>query len=71
MAEPTDQALRGHQIKASAVWSAIERSCAKGDFQPRPSPLCDYCRFQSFCPAFGGDPAQAAYVLGPALDGAA
>ena len=71
MAEPTDQALRGHRIKAGAVWSAIERSCAKGDFRPRPSPLCDYCRFQDFCPAFGGDPAQAAYALTPALDGAA
>ncbi len=50
MAEPTDQALRGHRIKASAVWSAIERSCTKEDFQPRPSRLCDYCDFRGLLP---------------------
>lgn len=70
-AEPTEQALRGHRLRAAAVWSAIERSCAKGDFRPRPSRLCDYCRFRDFCPAFGGDPEQAAAALAPTMDGAA
>ena len=71
VAEPTGQALRGHRIRAGAVWSAIERSCAKEDFRPRPSSLCDYCNFRAFCPAFGGDPDQAAGAYEPAVHGAA
>jgi putative RecB family exonuclease len=71
VAEPTDQSLRGHRVKASAVWSAIERSCTREDFQPRPSPLCDYCDFREFCPAFGGDPAEAARAFEAAMGGAA
>ncbi|MGA8723632.1 MAG: PD-(D/E)XK nuclease family protein [Acidimicrobiales bacterium] len=59
-AEPSEQALRGHRAKTGAVWSAIERACRNEDFRPKPSALCNYCRFREFCPAFGGDPAQAA-----------
>jgi putative RecB family exonuclease len=62
-AEPSEQALRGHRAKTGAIWSAIERACRNEDFRPRPSSLCNYCRFREFCPAFGGDPAQAAVVL--------
>ena len=64
-AEPSEQALRGHRLKAIAVWTAIERACRDEDFRPRTSPLCSFCRFQSFCPAYGGDPDQAAVALGP------
>jgi putative RecB family exonuclease len=71
IAEPTEQAVRGQRIKTLAVWSAIERACRDEDFRPRTSPLCTYCRFQAFCPAYGGDPAEAAVVLGAAVDGAA
>jgi putative RecB family exonuclease len=60
IAEPNEQALRGHRAKTGAVWSAIERACQNEDFRPKPSALCNYCRFREFCPAFGGDPAQAA-----------
>jgi putative RecB family exonuclease len=63
-AEPSDQALRGQRVKTLAVWSAIERACEREDFRPRTSPLCNYCRFRDFCPAYGGDPDQAALVLG-------
>ncbi|HYF46972.1 MAG TPA: PD-(D/E)XK nuclease family protein [Acidimicrobiales bacterium] len=56
VAEPTDQASRGLRRKLTAVWSAIERSCEREDFRPRPSKLCDWCAFQIHCPAFGGDP---------------
>jgi putative RecB family exonuclease len=56
VAEPTDQASRGLRRKLTAVWSAIERSCEREDFRPRPSKLCDWCAFQVHCPAFGGDP---------------
>lgn len=69
IAEPSEQALRGQRQKAVAVWSAIERACEHEDFRPRTSPLCNFCRFQAFCPAYGGDPDQAARVLGADVSG--
>jgi putative RecB family exonuclease len=66
IAEPTEQTLRGQRLKTAAVWSAIERACRNEDFRPRTSPLCNYCRFQAFCPAYGGNPEDAARVLGGA-----
>ncbi len=71
IAEPTEQAVRGQRVKTLAVWSAIERACHDEDFRPRTSPLCKFCRFQAFCPAYGGDPAEAAVVLGATVGGAA
>lgn len=62
-AEPTDQGLRGQRTKALAVWEAIDRACQNEDFRPKTGPLCRFCRFQSFCPSFGGDPAEAAVAL--------
>ncbi len=59
-AQPSEQALRGQRTKTLAVWSAIERACAGEDFRPKTGPLCNYCRFKPYCPAFGGDPAEAA-----------
>ncbi len=59
-AEPSEQVLRGQRQKTLAVWSAIERACEAEDFRPKTSPLCNYCRFQTFCPAFGGNPDDAA-----------
>ena len=55
-AAPTPQTVRGQQRRTAAVWQAIERSCAKGDFQPRRGPLCRFCNFQAYCPEFGGQP---------------
>lgn len=55
-AEPTDLTMRGVRQRAGAVWKAIERACELGDFRPNPSGLCNWCAFQSYCPAFGGDP---------------
>jgi putative RecB family exonuclease len=46
--------------RTTAVWSAVERACTTGDFRPRPSRLCDHCSFQRWCPAFGGNPDDAA-----------
>ena len=71
IAEPSEQAIRGHRQKAVAVWTAIERACETEDFRPRTSPLCNYCRFRAFCPAYGGNPDEAAAALGAAVGGAA
>jgi putative RecB family exonuclease len=39
-----------------AIWRAIQKSGATGDFRPRPSRLCDWCAHQEHCPTFGGTP---------------
>lgn len=64
---PTDQSTRGLRNKVGAIWSAVELACAREDFRPRPGPLCAYCSFKEWCPAFGGDPgaATAALVAAP------
>lgn len=64
-AEPTEQGLEGQRTRTRAVWTAIERACRDGDFRPRTGPLCRFCRFREFCPAYGGDPSRAAAALGP------
>ena len=58
-ADTTDQSLRGVHQRAKAVWAAIERACERADFRPNPSPLCKWCSFQAYCPAYGGDPERA------------
>jgi putative RecB family exonuclease len=65
IATPTEQSCRGMQRKTTALWSAIERACAKDDFRPSPSRLCDFCSFKPYCPAHGGDPVQAEELRGP------
>ena len=53
---PTEQSIRGLERKVTAIWTAVERACAAEDFRPKPSRLCDWCAFQAYCPAFGGNP---------------
>lgn len=53
--EPTEQSIRGLRSRIGAMWQAISRACETGDFRPRPGPLCDWCAFQAYCPAMGGD----------------
>jgi putative RecB family exonuclease len=53
---PTEQSIRALERKVKAIWTAIERACERDDFRPRTSRLCDYCAYQPYCPAFGGDP---------------
>jgi putative RecB family exonuclease len=60
---PNEPLLRGVEKKIAAVWSAVERACGRNDFRPNPSRLCDYCSFQTWCPAFGGDPEAAKAAL--------
>lgn len=59
-ARPTDQSVKFITTRTTAVWKAVERACTTGDFRPRQGPLCSFCSFQQWCPAFGGDPARAA-----------
>ena len=63
VAEPTEQSIRGLRQRTSAIWTAVERACERDDFRPRPSRLCDWCAFRDYCPAWGGDPAQARELL--------
>jgi putative RecB family exonuclease len=60
---PSEQSIRQLERKVRAIWSAIERACEREDFRPKQSRLCDWCAFQAYCPAFGGDP-DAARALG-------
>jgi putative RecB family exonuclease len=59
VATPTEQSITGLERKVRAIWSAVERACEREDFRPKPSRLCDWCAFQAYCPAFGGDPSTA------------
>ena len=61
--QPSDQTLRGVEMKTNAVMKAVRTACARADFRPRASALCAYCSFKEFCPEYGGDPAQAAPVM--------
>jgi putative RecB family exonuclease len=57
--EPTDRTTRGTRRTLGALWQAVERACAREDFRPQRSRLCDFCAFHAYCPAFGGDPGAA------------
>ncbi|HEX9683044.1 MAG TPA: PD-(D/E)XK nuclease family protein [Acidimicrobiales bacterium] len=59
----TEQKVRAMSRKATAVWVAIERAHATDGFRPNSGPLCEWCSFQAYCPAFGGDPAEARRVV--------
>ncbi len=56
---PSAQSVRFIDTRTAAVWKAIERACTTGDFRPNQGRLCDWCSFQQWCPAFGGDPDRA------------
>ena len=57
---PSEQSVTGMERRALALYAAVERACARDDFRPNRSRLCDWCNFQAYCPAWGGDPDQAA-----------
>lgn len=54
--DPTQNELLATEERIEAIWSAIARAAATGNFQPRRSRLCDWCSFRDLCPAFGGTP---------------
>jgi putative RecB family exonuclease len=51
---PDESDLRATQRKLEALWEAIEKARTTGDWRPRPSRLCDWCRHKDLCPAWGG-----------------
>lgn len=65
IATPTAQSVHGVTQRTAALWSAIAGACARDDFRPKPGRLCDYCTFRPYCPAHGGDPAEAQALRGP------
>jgi putative RecB family exonuclease len=56
---PDDQSINGLERQATAIWAAVKRACLLDDFRPKPGPLCDWCGYHAYCPAWGGDPALA------------
>jgi putative RecB family exonuclease len=53
---PSEGDLLATERKVIALWEAIERAAATGDWRPSPGRLCDWCRHKALCPAFGGTP---------------
>jgi putative RecB family exonuclease len=53
---PDESDLLATERKVTALWQAIERARATGDWRHRPSRLCDWCNHKAFCPEFGGTP---------------
>lgn len=54
--QPDEADLRATERKLEALWKAIDRAMATGEWRPRPSKLCDWCDHQSRCPVYGGTP---------------
>jgi putative RecB family exonuclease len=55
-ATPDEADLRATERKLAALWTAITRARATGEFRASPSRLCDWCDHKARCPAFGGTP---------------
>ena len=53
---PDEPELLRFERLLRALWAAIERATATGDFRPSPSRLCGWCDHQALCPAYGGTP---------------
>ena len=53
---PDEADLLATERKINALWQAIERAAAAGDWRPRPGRLCEWCAHRAICPAWGGTP---------------
>lgn len=53
---PDERDLEGLERQLEALGEAIARARESGDWRHKPSKLCDWCSFQSLCPAFGNTP---------------
>ena len=53
---PDEAELLRFERTLQAIWAAIGRAVATGDFRPNKTRLCGWCAHQAVCPAFGGTP---------------
>jgi putative RecB family exonuclease len=53
---PDEGELVRFERTLQAIWAAIERAVATGDFRPNRTRLCGWCDHQALCPSFGGTP---------------
>jgi putative RecB family exonuclease len=53
---PEESDLLATERKLQALWKAIARATAEGDWRPRASALCGWCAHQALCPVYGGTP---------------
>ncbi|ABS03341.1 putative RecB family exonuclease [Kineococcus radiotolerans] len=53
---PDEGDLLATERKVRALWDAIERNRATGDWRPRPGRACTWCDHKVRCPSFGGTP---------------
>ena len=53
---PDERDLIGLERQLEALGQAITKARETGDWRHKPSKLCDWCAFQSLCPAYGGTP---------------
>ena len=53
---PDERDLLGLERQLEALGQAIVKARESGDWRHKQSKLCDWCSFQSLCPAFGGTP---------------
>ena len=65
--EPDEADLRATERKVDALWQAILRATASGDWRPKRSKLCDWCEHQVRCPEFGGTPPPLPVEVSPAV----
>ncbi len=56
---PTEQSSKFLTTRTNAVWKAVTTACERDDFRPKQGALCNFCAYQRWCPAFGGDPSLA------------
>jgi putative RecB family exonuclease len=54
--DPDEADLRSVERKLLALWEAISRAVATGEFPATRNRLCDWCDHQKSCPEFGGTP---------------
>jgi putative RecB family exonuclease len=50
--EVDDAHLNGIERQLRALWQAIERAIERDQFPTKPGRLCNWCSYQSICPAF-------------------
>ena len=52
----SERQLKGVHQQLRALWWAIDRAIATDNFPTRPTRLCDWCSYQSICPAWTEQP---------------